>query len=915
MTAPEVGSLEENLFALFARQALRRPDATAVIDDAGATSYAALASRACAIADALTLRGLAAEQPVGVLMHRTSDLLATLLAILRAGGCYVPLDPDDPPERNRRIVTGAGCELVLGDQALLAELPADLRESADPAAPLVFLDIRRFAAASAGATGSERSPDPSDPTSRLLHSGPPGGPRLAYILFTSGSTGAPKGVEVEHRSVVNLLLAARHLFGFGESDRYLATSTVGFDISVAELFLPLISGGTVVLRDRRLLLDPHRLAEEIRGHGATVFQTGPSVWSVLLTEVPDFPRLRVAISTGEAIPPDLARRVAAVGDTAWNLYGPTEATVWATGHRLERDGAGRPARSPVSAPIGRPLANVEVRVLDENGAPVPAGAEGELWIGGAALARGYCRNERLTRERFAAVGNRRFYRTGDVVTEDSDGTLHYFGRNDDQIKVRGVRIEPMEVESAVLAHPGVSQAAATWFATTSGSRSIVAAVVARPGVQLTAEQLHQHVSRLLPSAMVPSRFMLCAALPRSPSGKVDRNAVRARAAEMPAETTAIPGRNELTETERVLVRIWERTLGISPVSRDDHFFTIGGDSLSAVTMILQVESAFDVSLGVRVVFEAPTLDRLAARIDRARLQPDGLGNAEFIFPLAQHGRGTPVFFSSVDLKLARKGAWSVDCPLYAVSQWAQGSGFLKAAWLEDLARTHVEGIRSIQPRGPYRLAGYSFGGLIALEIAQQLRRAGETIELLFLLDPSEPFTTGDTRHLPSGPGANETLGARIKRHARHVARNPRDAVSYLGTRARGRTKKSVAWQWLSYQLVHFHGRHPNPVSARLLPKNRWPVFWYTAKRLGKSYVPRPYDGDVVAVFLDQTDRHAGWRPLLGPTADVRIVASTHPGLFTEPALSQWLQVLRARLDGATVAAGQPTLTATREPAP
>jgi amino acid adenylation domain-containing protein len=900
MTMTDVGVLEENLFTLFAHQAVRRPDAPAVLDHTGTTSYAALAARACVIADALTQQGLAPEQPVGVLMHRTSDLLATLLGILRAGGCYVPLDPDDPPERTRRIVTGAGCELVLGHKPLLAELRSDMRAAADPAEPFVLLDVERFAAASAVGAGSE-SPDPR---SGLPHLDPPGGHRLAYVLFTSGSTGTPKGVEVEHRSVVNLLLAARHLFGFTESDRYLATSTVGFDISVAELFLPLITGGAVVLRDRELLLDPRRLAEEIRGHGVTVFQTGPSVWSVVLAEVADFPRLRVAISTGEAIAPDLARRLVDVGDAAWNLYGPTEATVWATGHRLERDATGRPVRSSVSAPIGRALANVEVRVLDEKGAPVPAGAEGELWIGGAALARGYRGNERLTRERFVAVGDdgRRFYRTGDVVAEDVDGTLHYFGRNDDQIKVRGVRIEPMEVESAILGHPGVTQAAATWFATASSSRSIVAAVVARPDIRVTAEQLHQHLSRLLPAAMVPSRFVFCAALPLSPSGKVDRNAIRARAAEMPAETAAAPSRGELTETERTLVRIWERTLGIGPVTRNDHFFTIGGDSLSAVTMMLHVESAFEVSLAVRVVFEAPTLDRLAARIDRARSQPDALGNAEFIFPLAQQGRGTPVFFSSVDLKLARKGTWSADCPLYAVSQWAQGSGFAKARSVEELARVHIDGIRSIQPRGPYRLAGYSFGGLIALEIAQQLRRAGETIELLFLLDPSEPFTTGDAPHLlphdPSATGARETPGARIMRHVCHVAENPRDIVSYVGTRARATAKATVAWQWLSYHLVHFHGRHPNPVSARLLPKNRWPVFWYTAKRLGGSYVPQPYDGDALAVFLDQKDRHAAWRLLLGPTADIRIVESTHPGLFAEPALSQWLQVLRARLDGA-----------------
>ena len=514
----------------------------------------------------------------------------------------------------------------------------------------------------------------------------------------------PKGVEVEHRNVVNLLLAGRDLFGFTESDRWLATSTVAFDLSVAELFIPLVTGGVVVLRDRRLLQDPHGLVKVIRDHGVTMFQTVPSVWSVLLSEIPDFPRIRVIATTGEAAAPDLARRLADVADEVWNLYGPTETTVWATGHRLQRNETGALS---ASAPIGRPLANVEARVLDEHRRPVPAGTEGELWIGGAGLGRGYCGNEQLTRERFAVLGQdgRRFYRTGDVVVADVDGTLHYFGRCDDQMKVRGVRIEPMEVESAILACPGVTQAAATWFATASGSRSIVAAVVARPDLTISAEDLRRFLEQQLPSAMIPSRFIFCDALPMSPSGKVDRKAIRGHMADLRADPATASGREALTVTESTLIGIWERTLNVSPVARGDHFFTIGGDSLSAVTMMLEVEATFDISLPFRVAFEAPTLEQLAERIDRAQaqqlarmnapLQTDELCNAAFVFPLSQQGRGIPIFFNNVNLRMAHKGMWNLDCPLYAVSQWAQGSGFAKAKSVEELARVQIDGIRSI----------------------------------------------------------------------------------------------------------------------------------------------------------------------------------------------------------------------------
>lgn len=900
MNKTEAGDLEQNLFTLFARQAARRPDAIAVIDDVGATTYGALLTRACIIANALTQHGLGAEQPVGVLMKRRSDLLATLLGILGAGGCYVPLDPEDPPERIQRTVKSAKCQLVLGHKLLLDEFGSRLGGAKAPADTIELIDVDRYAYTATIA---------ADPRSRLPNPEAPGGHRLAYILFTSGSTGAPKGVEVEHRNVVNLLLAARDLFRLTESDRGLATATIAFDLSVAELLLPLITGASLVLRDRRLLQDPRGLVKVIRDHGVTLFQTVPSVWSVLLSEIDDFPRLRVITSNGEAVAPDLARRLVDVADEVWNMYGPTETTVWATGRRLQKDDT---SRSPVSAPIGRPLVNMEARVLDEHRAPVPSGTEGELWIGGSGVGRGYRGNEQLTRERFVdlAEDGRKFYWTGDVVVADPDGTLHYFGRSDDQMKIRGVRIEPMEVESAILTCPGVAQAAATWYPTASGSRSIVAAVVAGPHPTVKAEDIHRFLMRVLPSGLVPSRFVFCDALPMTPSGKVDRKAIRARVAELPADAATPLRQEELTMTEAKLVDIWERTLKVRPIARSDHFFSIGGDSLSAVTMMLEVEATFGISLAFRVAFEAPTLKELAERVDRAQAQRssltngtarrDDLSNAAFVFPLAQQGRGIPVFFNGAELKMANQGMWNLDCPLYCVSQWAQGSGFAKAKSVEELARVQIDGIRSVQPHGPYRLAGYSFGGVVALEIAQQLRRVGEKIELLFLLDPSEPFAgwyslLGPLNNYPANRDP-ESTGARFKRHGKYLAENPQNALGYIGARALNRIGKPLQ-HWINYHLVHFYGRHPNAVSARLLPKNRWPAFWHSIQRVARTYNPQPYDGAVLAMFISHQERRELWQQLLGPTADIRTIDSHHLAMFTEPTLSLWLEPLRARLEG------------------
>ena len=316
-------------------------------------------------------------------------------------------------------------------------------------------------------------------------------------------------------------------------------------------------------------------------------------------------------------------------------------------------------------------------------------------------------------------------------------------------------------------------------------------------------------------------------------------------------------------------------------------------------MMLEVEATFDISLPFRVAFEAPTLERLAERIDRAQaqqlarmnapLQTDELCNAAFVFPLSQQGRGIPIFFNDVNLRMAHKGMWNLDCPLYAVSQWAQGSGFAKAKSVEELARVQIDGIRSFQPHGPYRLAGYSFGGLVALEIAHQLRRAGETIELLFLLDPSEPSTDGYLLR-PRIQQAHATTGLEPSQcfdlPQNPCARDPRSDQWTTG---------GVGVDQLP--ALHFYGRHPNPISARLLPKDRWPAFWYTTKRLGRAYNPSPYDGEVLAMFISHQERRAMWQKLLGPTADIRSFDSDHLGMFAEPALSLWLQPLRARLEG------------------
>ena len=912
--------LQENLFSLFERQTIAFPNAAAVIDRHGSATYRDIHSRASEIAAELTRRNIGAEEPIGVFMHRTIDVVATLLGILKAGACYVPLEPDDPIDRTRRIVSIAGCTNILGNRDLLKNLRSALDTNDKIRYKLNFI-----------ATEDIDNGDDSQ-ESNNQHSTAPGNHRLAYIIFTSGTTGEPKGVEVEHRSVINMLTAVNQLVGFRPSDRFLSTSSIGFDTSVGELFLPLITGGSVIIHDRRLVLEPSHLANEIRKHGVTVFHTGPSVWSLVLAKTPDFPHLRIALSSSEAMRHALGKRMLEVSEQVWNLYGPTETVVWATGGQIfskhvtasEAERTGSPAVT-----IGLPFNNAKVTILDEDRKPVPTGTPGELWIGGEALARGYRHDESLTNQRFRCLENHegRYYQTGDLVSENEEGILHFLGRTDDQIKVRGMRIEPMEVEAAVLEYDGVSKVAATWFDNVSGSRSIVVGIVAAPGIVFEKQTLHAFLSDVLPPAMVPARFVSFNELPLTANGKIDRKAIRdstnAGSEETVHSTKPALADDETTGAEHSLIKIWKKTLGIEHISRTDHFFSIGGDSLSAVMVMLQVEEMFKIVAPAKIIFEYPTLNELAIQIDDRCRKPETERLSNFIFPLAtQNGSdpdsSRPIFFCSVDLRLAQKGLWKLDCPLYAVELWAQGSGLISATSIETLTQLHIKSIRDIQPTGPYRLAGSCLGGMIAFEIARQLRAAGEEIELLFLLDPGEPSRTSNSdqdariESIVTDTGEYESTGQCIKRHSSNFVRHPWAYLAYfIGQPSSIEQPSNIEqpsrfpwWPWLYYHLLHLRGSRANTIAERLIARDQWPAIWYALRRLAKNYIVRPYEGQVTAIFVDSEAKsekensklHDLWRPFIGTEAHVAFINANHSALYHEPALTLWQDELGVVLE-------------------
>ncbi|MFD5799521.1 amino acid adenylation domain-containing protein, partial [Streptomyces diastatochromogenes] len=573
---------------LFAAQVARTPDAIAVVSEGTELSYAELDARANRLARYLTGRGVGPESVVAVALDRGADLVVALLAVMRAGGAYLPVDPEYPAERVAYTIGDAGAALMLtsggpGDRP--AGLGVAVVALDDPATIRELAQLDADVPSAGGRAGSL----PEHP---------------AYLIYTSGSTGRPKGVAVSHGAL------AAHLSGVGErvplaaGDRLVAVTTVSFDIAALELFLPLVSGASVVVASREVARDPAALTELVLASGATVVQGVPSLWRALL-EVGGWPTGVRALVGGEALPPELAQRFTELGIDAVNLYGPTEATVWATSAEV--------TAGPVS--VGRPFADVRAYVLDAWMQPAPVGVAGELYLAGAQLARGYAGRPGLTAERFVASPygpGVRMYRTGDLARWTSDGRLECLGRADDQVKVRGFRIEPGEIEAVLADQDSVTQAVVVVREDRPGDQRLVAYVVPAGDAGEKAEELAQALRLAaqdqLPAYMVPAAVVVLDALPLTANGKLNRKALPA------PEYTAGAGRAPANRQEELLCRAFAEVLGLESVGVDDDFFALGGHSLLATRLISQIRALLQVDVSLRALYRTPTVAGLARRL-------------------------------------------------------------------------------------------------------------------------------------------------------------------------------------------------------------------------------------------------------------------------------------------------------------
>jgi amino acid adenylation domain-containing protein len=877
MVLPE----RDTVVDLFETQVSENPECTAARFGDSSLTYAELGARVIGLAQILRQVGVAPRALVGVCADRSLEMLIALLATMKVGAAYVPIDPEHPKARIEGIISDADLEFVLTQSKL-----RDRLFTGSPATILYLDDLPDVSA---------NKPEALD------YLADPSG--LAYVIFTSGSTGRPKGVEIQHRALLNFLESMRREPGLREGERLLAITTVSFDIAALELFLPLVVGGEVELVAHADCVDAERLRDRLESSRPDVMQATPTTWRMLVEAGwAGSPGLRI-LSGGEPLSRELADELLRRGKCLWNMYGPTETTIWSTVHEV--------TSGDTAIRIGKPIANTFTGVLDAQLRPVPIGVTGELFIGGEGLARGYLNRPDLTGERFVRspfISGDRLYQTGDLARVHANGELECLGRFDHQVKIRGFRIELGEIETALRKCAGVSEAVVLVTEFGPGDRRLIGYVVASPGCTDLAADVDAMVAsaaatvrETLPDYMVPSQLVSLPELPRTPNEKIDRKRLaegtHLGTVHVHREKERIEPRDD---TERLLVEIWQQTLGVAEVGVRDDFFHLGGHSLLAVQLFARIRKTLHVDLSLSTLFDAPTIESFAHILNAPAgahtgtdLEVPQESEHTHLVSIQKGTAGrTPLFvacgaFGNVLNFRALARAVGKDRPFYGLQARGLASDDAPHTSFEEMARGFLAEIRTIQPNGPYLLAGFCSGGVAIYEIARQLRAAGEETPVLLLLDSF--LTDHDRLH---------TLAERVSFH-------------WQGVRKQG---PSYAWRWCRdrvasdlARLRKLLGRERMEEDLSVVRSQR--IFTATFQAL-HDYKPEPYPGKVV-LFHPPRDgefvvggrevnsrrefiRHDnGWHPFAENLESSELPAQPgdHDGILEDPCV----EVLGARM--------------------
>ncbi|MFM8278012.1 MAG: non-ribosomal peptide synthetase, partial [Cyanobium sp.] len=727
----DMATAEIGVHALFEQQARRTPEAIALVFEDQRISYDQLSARSTALAHHLIQLGVRNQAIVAVSLNRSPALVVALLSILKAGAAFLTIDPDLPTHRYQQLLSASHASVLLSQADQPEQLPTDCKH----------VDLRQQHYWDIPKVKPEMHAQSLDD--------------LAYLLYTSGSTGTPKAVAIDHRSLLHRSLSLAETFGLNENARILALTAPVFDISIFELLVPLIRGSLICLASEEERRDPGQVARLIQANNINLLQGTPSYLNTLFTSrFTAQPGLRI-LAGGEAVPPPLAQRLIQAGAELWNGYGPTEATIYTTIAQLEAD-------QPVH--LGRPLPNVIVQILDPAGQTCPIGIPGELHIGGIGLARGYLNNPELTAEKFTADVRScdpaaRLYQSGDLASWNADGTLAYHGRSDQQIKLRGVRIEPGEIEAQLLHHPAVAQAVvllnrddaahprlvAYWVAiaaSSAGDQPPAATEPAgpsrldgpvRPAVAVPdAGHLRSFLRERLPDSMVPAAFVQLQSLPLTTTGKLDRKALPAPSFAGDFAQRIAPA----TPTERQLHALWAEVLGHSDFGVDDNFFLVGGHSLSATQLVAAIDTRLGLAMPVAALFRHPSIreqaTELQARGDLPVAGVEGRVPASWTKTLPNlvtcqpRGASPPLFVvhgwgGTLDVFIHLARALAPHRPMMGLQASNAGEAEPELPAVRAMAADYAEQILQRQPRGPIHLLGYSGGGWYAHAVALELQ--------------------------------------------------------------------------------------------------------------------------------------------------------------------------------------------------
>lgn len=714
---------------LLAETATRYPDKTALVftkEIAGQQTftYQQVEERANQLAHAIRRKGIGTRKGtpiVGVLLDRSPDLVIALLAVLKAGAAYVPIDPEYPHDRIAYMLADSSADMLVTSRKYNTVEPITYPQNGQAVHQPVVLLMETVLAELE--TYPKTAPDVQV-----------GGSDLAYILYTSGSTGQPKGVQIEHQNLVNLLTGMIPWPGITKDDKLLAVTTVSFDIAGLELYLPLLVGATLILADTDTARDGQALLEAVPAWQVSMIQATPVTYKMMLTAGWEQPLPLKILCCGEPMSKDLAQKLIPRCASLWNMYGPTETTIYSTGKQI--------LATDEIITIGRPIQNTQAYILDEHLNPLPEGSVGELYIAGDGVARGYLNRPELTRERFVdnpfdRSKNSKMYRTGDLGKFINNGEIHCLGRIDQQVKVRGYRIELGEIEHALVTQVGISEAVVMAREDRPGDQRLVAYVVTSPALSPDAFRKQLPVWRtklqdVLPVYMVPSEFVSLIQLPITPNGKIDRKALPKPAAQpVAANEEAEP----VTKTEKLIADIWKEALDLAQISVDTDFFEAGGHSMIAVQVMAQLEKETGKRLPLSTLLTYPTIRKLAELFRKNVPQT----RWKSLVPIKPNGSKVPIYIiHGIGLNLLNFSSlvsyMDAEQPIYGLQALGLDGEDEPLDNMEAIATHYLSEVLEQNPDGPYAIAGYSFGGYVALEMARQLKEMGKVVKLLAMFD-------------------------------------------------------------------------------------------------------------------------------------------------------------------------------------